>query len=209
MSRRAAAARGSGRARSRGARRRTVTCCRRSPGSGSRRDREADALAPGGQRRRAPPRSTDAPPTSTSGRSAPASRSSRRAIVVTGLQRVRHVRRRVGDAGRLDAARPPASRARPGPGRPDVATSERPGRQLGNPVGAVELGDPLRHPAEGAGDSRSPGRPRGPGGRRGSGRRAARRASRPGTAVWTPTDAWVAPGPRVTMQTPGRPVSLP
>ena len=28
-------------------------------------------------------------------------------------------------------------------------------------------------------------------------------------AVWTPTLAWVAPGPLVTRQTPGRPVSLP
>jgi hypothetical protein len=28
-------------------------------------------------------------------------------------------------------------------------------------------------------------------------------------AVWTPFDACVAPGPRVTMHTPGRPVSLP
>ena len=28
-------------------------------------------------------------------------------------------------------------------------------------------------------------------------------------AVWTPTLAWHAPGPRVTRQTPGRPVSLP
>ena len=28
-------------------------------------------------------------------------------------------------------------------------------------------------------------------------------------AVWTPTAAWVAPGPRVTRQIPGRPVSFP
>ena len=28
-------------------------------------------------------------------------------------------------------------------------------------------------------------------------------------AVWTPLEAFVAPGPRVTMQMPGRPVSLP
>ena len=28
-------------------------------------------------------------------------------------------------------------------------------------------------------------------------------------ATWTPMLAWQAPGPRVTMATPGRPVSLP
>jgi hypothetical protein len=28
-------------------------------------------------------------------------------------------------------------------------------------------------------------------------------------AMWTPAEALVAPGPRVTMQMPGRPVSLP
>ena len=60
-----------------------------------------------------------------------------------------------------------------------------------------------------SGGSRPPGRPRGRAGRWRPRRRTAPSASNPGTRCARRSRRWWRPGPRVTKQMPGRPVSLP
>ena len=96
-----------------------------------------------------------------------------------------------------------------GPGRPVCGDGEGAGDDLGDAVGVLDLGRPLGERRRRRRGSRPPGTPRA---------RASPVATWPTKriigeescrAVCTPIAALVAPGPRVTKQMPGRPVSLP
>ena len=184
--------------------------CRRSPGSARppRRGCRSPRTTPRAPRPAAALHGW--PPTIASGRSARCEQRPRRASrsALAGAACAGGVGRGVGHVGRLgehvlgqrehDRAR--AARRR---------DPERARRQLGDALDLVDLRDPLRRAGRTCAGSRSPGTPR------------ARRASRgiwptrstsgvpSWKAVWTPTDACVAPGPRVTRQIPGAPVSFP
>ena len=80
--------------------------------------------------------------------------------------------------------------------------------ELGDAVGAVDLDHPLRHLAEERLDvDLLEGLALAHRGRPGRGRGSS--ASSPCRPMWRPAEALVAPGPRVAMTTPDRPVSLP
>ncbi len=186
----------------------TASGCRRSPGSGRRRRRVARSprRRPGRPRRSAastrPRRRRRAaarklPGDRAAGRCPPREAS-------TG-QHVRQLRRR---RLRSRRGRPPEARARPGPGGPRARASTPARRARGCARRCRPAMPPLRDLRTRA-RSRPPARRRGPGSARGTWPTRRSIGVESCIAVCTPTAAWVAPGPRVTMQIPGRPVSFP
>ena len=103
---------------------------------------------------------------------------------------------------------PPAARARPAPGGRRWRRGRRARRARGSGRDRRSA-RPTSPSARTCGGSRSPGMPPAPSSRGRPGRSGGSAGSSPGRRCGCPPAACVAPGPRVTMQMPGRPVSLP
>ena len=111
--------------------------------------------------------------------------------------------------GRTSTSRracPPGGRAQPVPAVPRSQRGMRGRRAQGS--GRHRRSAPPTWPsARTSAGSRSPEMPRAPSSRGSPARSGGSSESSPGSAVWTPPAACVAPGPRVTMQMPDRPTA--